>query len=224
MSDLAKVAGAVEEIAKASGKALDVVHDTGGYLAKVLGGVPGNLVGVLGGAWLCERHIRLKDGLRRRTEQILRQRDVQQLVELSPNLASALIAGAQEEGREELAELWARLLANAIDPSMNSVRHSFIEAVKAFDPPDVIVLHHVYERSGASIQPGSDDDGGRPYMYVGGIANALNMREDFIQASIDHLSALGFFERRINTSIQWLVTSTNREFMRACYPEVETTR
>ena len=78
--------------------------------------LPADLVGVAGGAWLHEIHARLRDKLRRRTEQILRERDVQDVIELSPNMAVALIAGAQEEGREELMELWARLLANAMDP------------------------------------------------------------------------------------------------------------
>jgi hypothetical protein len=82
----------------------------------VFGDVPGDLVGVVVGAWLHEFHIRLRDKLRRRTDQILRDRNVQEVIELSPNVAVALISGAQEEAGEELAELWARLLANAMDP------------------------------------------------------------------------------------------------------------
>ena len=88
-----------------------------------------------------------RDKWRRRTEQILRERDVQEVIELSPNVATALIAGAQEEGREELMELWARLLANAMDPSMNSVRHSFIEAVKKMDMRDAVVLQYIYKQN-----------------------------------------------------------------------------
>src|SRR5260221_13944382 len=95
-------AKAIEEGAKAAGKGVAIVHDSGGYLRSVFADAPADLVGVLGGAWLRERHIRLRDALRRRTEQILRERDVQELIELSPNIAAELIAGAQEEGREEL--------------------------------------------------------------------------------------------------------------------------
>jgi hypothetical protein len=134
-----------QDLDQTAGKALEVVHDTGGYLRSVIGEVPADLVGVLGGAWLHERHIRLRDRLRRRTEQILLERDVQEAIELSPNMAASLI-GAQEESREELAELWARLLANAMDPNMNSVRQSFIDAVKRMDPLDAVVLRYIYER------------------------------------------------------------------------------
>src|SRR5580700_8223369 len=83
----------------------------------------------------------------RRTEQILRERDVQDVIELSPNMAVALIAGAQEEGKEELMELWARLLANAMDPSLNTVRHSFIATVKNMDPVDAVVLRYIHEEN-----------------------------------------------------------------------------
>jgi hypothetical protein len=124
------VAKAAEESAKTAGKALEIVHDTGRYLRQVFDEVPANLVGVLGGAWLHETHIRIRDALRRRTEQILRERDRQEVIEISPNIAVALIAGAQEEGSEELMELWARLLANAMDPNLNNMRRSFMEAVK----------------------------------------------------------------------------------------------
>src|SRR5580704_5247877 len=91
----------------------------------------------------------------RRTEEILRERDVQDVIELSPNMAVALVEGAQEEGREELMELWARLLANAMDPNLNSVRQSFIEAVKNMDPVDAIVLRHIHEKNIVFIQRGS---------------------------------------------------------------------
>jgi hypothetical protein len=66
------VAKATEETAKTAGKALEIVHDVGGYLRSVFAEVPADLVGVAGGAWLHEVHIRIKDAWRRRTEEILR--------------------------------------------------------------------------------------------------------------------------------------------------------
>jgi hypothetical protein len=76
---------------------------------------------------------------------------VQEVIELSPNVAMALIAGAQEESREELMELWARLFANAMDPSLNSVRQSFIEAVKRIDRCDAVVLRYFHQESMSAI-------------------------------------------------------------------------
>src|SRR5262245_20062278 len=92
------MANAVEESAKATGKGLDIVHEMGGYLRHVFGEVPADLVGVLGGAWLHEFHIRIRAKLRHRTEEILRERDRTELIDLNPNSATALISSAQEKG------------------------------------------------------------------------------------------------------------------------------
>lgn len=138
-------AKAAEATAKAADKALTIVHDTGGYLREVVGDLPKNAVGLLGADWLGQKRIRNLDAMMRRTEAILRERDARPVDQLSPNIATELLSGAQEESRDELIELWARLLANALDPKLNSVRRSFIAAVKAMDPLDAVVLHFVYE-------------------------------------------------------------------------------
>ena len=112
--------------------------------------VPTDLVRVLGGAWLHAQHFRIRDRLRRRTAQILRERDQQELVELSPNIAPAIVSGAQEESQEELMELWVRLLASAMNPTTKiNVRYSFIAAVKQMD----LLMHELVlhiQREGGS--------------------------------------------------------------------------
>jgi hypothetical protein len=214
------VAGAVEETAKATGKGFDIVHDTGGYLRHVFGEAPADIVGVLGGAWLHERHIRIRDKYRRRTEQIVRERDVQEFVELSPNLATALIGGAQDESREELMELWARLLANAMDPNLSNVRQSFIEAVKKMDPPDGKLLHYIYNERVVRVRPG--DGGNKTDTSVEFISRELCVRYDDVVVSIDNLKALGFFTiPQSGDQNIWFPSSKFKEFMRACYPELQ---
>jgi hypothetical protein len=222
-------AKAAEAIAKTTGQALEIVHDTGGYLRQVFGEVPADLVGVLGGAWLHERHIRLRDALRRRTEQILQDRDVQEAIELSPNMAAALIAGAQEEGREDLMELWARLLANAMDPNLNNVRQSFIDAVKKMDPLDAKVLKWLADKNLSIIryQHRSAEPSG---CNIGDLADGLQRHIDDIHVSLEHLKEIGFFysitiqlDSSVGYAEDYIVTATNREFMRACYPEIGVT-
>jgi Abortive infection alpha len=211
------VAKAAEESAKTAGKGLEIVHDTGGYLRGVFADLPADLVGVAGGAWLHEIHARLRDKLRRRTEQILRERDVQDVIELSPNMAVALIAGAQEEGREELMELWARLLANAMDPSLNTVRHSFIATVKNMDPVDAVVLRYIHEKNIASVLRGQQEDESQS-TGVRNIATVIGRRSDEVEVSLRHLQDLLLFDYANNT---WVVNAISREFLRACYPEVK---
>ena len=187
------VAKAAEESAKTAGKGLEIVHDTGGYLHGVFADLPADLVGVAGGAWLHEIHARLRDKLRRRTEQILRERDVQDVIELSPNMAVALIAGAQEEGREELMELWARLLANAMDPSLNTVRHSFIATVKNMDPVDAVVLRYIHEKNIASVLRGRQEDESQS-TGVRNITTVIGRRSDEVEVSLRHLQDLLLFD------------------------------
>jgi hypothetical protein len=213
-------AKAAEAIAKTTGQALEIIHDTGGYLRGVFGEVPTDLVGVLGGAWLHERHLRLREALRRRTEQILRERDVQEAIELSPNVAAALIAGAQEEGREELMELWARLLANEMDPKLNTVRQSFIDAVKQMDPLDAVVLRYIHERNIAYVRRGQTPADDKSMAGTEEIAVEIGRRGDEIEVSLRHLQDVLFFDYA--NHVGWYVSATAREFLRACYPEVVT--
>jgi hypothetical protein len=210
-------AKAAEATANAAGKALEIVHDAGGYLGRVFADVPADLVGALGGAWLHERHIRLRSRLRRRTEEILRERDVQEVIELSPNMAAALIAGAQEESRDELMELWARLLANAVDPKLNSVRRSFIEAVQAMDPSDAKTLNYLYRAKAGRIPlRGEGDPANKSIEYLSG---QLGIRQDDGEVSVRHLEVLGFLTSTPLEPNVWFPTANLREFMRACYPE-----
>jgi hypothetical protein len=210
-------AEAVEAVAKTTGQALEIVHDTGGYLRHVFGEVPADLVGVLGGAWLHERHIRIRDKSRRRTEQIIRERDVKEFVELSPNMAAALISGAQEESREELMELWARLLANAIDPNKNTVRRSFIEAVKMMDPPDALVLREMYSRHISRVTRNQIQSPNNT--TIPDLAGAISLTPDDTEASLKHLLSMGLFDQT-DADRNWFFNATSRSFMRACYPEV----
>lgn len=211
-------ARAVEESAKAGGKALEIVRDTGGYLGRVFAEVPTDLVGVLGGAWLHEQHLRLRDRFRRHTEQILRERNVKEFIQLSPNIAADLISGAQEEARDELMELWARLLANAMDPQMNSVRGSFIDAVKKMDPIDALLLRFISEKHFVKIHVGRGGAGAERETNIVVVAEALARNQDEIEISLRHLQKLEFFDT-VTGNPGWFVNATNREFMRACYPE-----
>jgi hypothetical protein len=209
-------AGAVEAVAKTTGQALDIVHDTGGYLNRVFGDLVVNAVGWIIGDWVGEKRRRNFDALCRRTIDILQARDVRDFIELSPNQATELLTAAQDESREELADLWARLLANAMDPNLNNVRHSFIEAVKKMDPMDAIVLQYIYVNQIASVRYGDLKQGTNTVGTLN-ISQSIGKREDEAQVSIRHLEALSFFDTQ--PSGGWLVNAINREFMRACYPE-----
>lgn len=67
---------ALQEVAKFGTKALESGDKLGGFLSKVFGTVPSDVVGVVGGDWL--HHIRIRNAakLAQRTEEILRDRGI----------------------------------------------------------------------------------------------------------------------------------------------------
>lgn len=112
MSEEAK---AVAAVAGATGKAIDAATDLGGFAGKVLGTLPQDAVGLLGD-WVSHLRTRNAHRLQLKTDEILSSRNA--VIEpLSLVVARPLLEAAQDESREELVELWARLLANAMDLS-----------------------------------------------------------------------------------------------------------
>ncbi|MGY4312928.1 Abi-alpha family protein [Bradyrhizobium sp. JR3.5] len=132
-------AKAIEESARFGGKLVDAGSAAGGYLSQTLGTLPHNLVGLIGDQveyWRRRRFIELSADLERR----LAERGVKG-IEPSPTLAIPILEAAVDETRSELKELWERLLANAFDPARtNSLRDSFVEILKKFDPMDALVF------------------------------------------------------------------------------------
>lgn len=143
-------ARAIEESAKALGKGFDLVGGLGAYLSQAMGGAPQNLIGLLVGDWLIHKRARRWSEFQAETKRILDQRNVQEPYEdISPSVALPLIEAALDEDREGLKELWAKLLAAAMDPSRkNCVRLSFVATLKQMDPLDAKILEALYDAPG----------------------------------------------------------------------------
>jgi hypothetical protein len=161
MSDLVPIsdeqAKALQEIAKTTGTGLDLVGRAGSYVGWVLGTVPADLVGLLGGDWLSQVRIRNLAHYKERTEEILRTRGVAETEAVSPSIAVPLLRAAADESRPELQELWATLLAAALDPKRSHlVRRSFIETLSKFEPLDAAVLWTRHQIPGG-LEPTSRD-------------------------------------------------------------------
>ena len=130
------------------------------------------------GDWLGQVRIRNFARLNDRTEEILRFRGVAETAAVSPSLAVPLLRAAADENREE--ELWARMIATAMDPNRsNRVRRSFIETVARFDPLDAMILLKLYETPG-TLSPNPRDF----------LASQLAVSSREIQVSVQHLDDL----------------------------------
>jgi hypothetical protein len=211
-------AKAIQEVAKTTGSAFELVSKAGAYVGWVLGTVPADLVGVLGGDWLAQVRIRNLARYWERTKEILRDRGVTETVAVSPSIAIPLLQAAADESREELQELWARLLANAMDPKLNNVRYTFIAAVKAMNPTDALVLRYLHSNSISTVQRAAADN--PQTVTIQQLAGAIEHRPDDTEVSLRDLSSVDFFDHANVGQRDWHMNATSREFMRACYPEV----
>jgi hypothetical protein len=126
-----------DEQAKLGREIIKAFRGLGSFLAQALGSTPEDLVAYLGGDWLRVRRRENLVRLLERARERLTVRNVEEPHPASLSIALPIVRGAADEDREELVDLWARLLANAMDPQLNDLRYAFIEAVKKIDPLDV---------------------------------------------------------------------------------------
>jgi sugar phosphate isomerase/epimerase len=190
---------AIAETAKFGSKAIEGATKFGGYLDRVLGTLPDDTVGFLGD-WVCAKRMQRAAKLWAETQEILRERGVKDTIEPSPSIAVPLIEAAVSEDREGLKEIWAKLLAAAMDPSRaNRVRQAFIETAKAMEPLDAVVLVAFTKISDVRADQQRFAD----------LAGLVNVAGDEIFVSLDHLGKLGMIDRTNLT-----LTPFGREFLR----------
>jgi hypothetical protein len=139
-----------DEEAKAAQQALQVASATGSWFSDLLGDLPKDLVGLIADrvkVRRAENVVRLVAAARER----LRARGVEKPEEPNPKLLVPLLTAAADEDEAILQDLWARLLAAAMDPHRKGVvRQRFVETVKQLDPIDALVLRAIYENGGAA--------------------------------------------------------------------------
>jgi len=172
-----------------------------------------DLIGVLGGDSLSE--YREKQKRRRaarneetidRTAQILDERKVKKIAEFNDEATVEVLEAAQDEGRQELRELWARLLAASLDPArVTRYRREFIEIAKRLEPVDAEILPFLAE-------PGQLAPNRRAW-----VAGRTSRSDDEIVVSFRSLAVLGLIESPYgpngNHQLQPILSSLGREFL-----------
>jgi hypothetical protein len=179
-------AKALKEGAKAAQKAMDLATAAGAYGANILGSIPRDLIGYLIGDRLIHARIRQWNKLSSRTEEILELRGKRkdQIEEASPSVEIPLLEAALDESRDELIELWARLLAAAVDPDRKQfVRRNVIEVAKRLEPLDVLVLDSLHRAPlGANENP------------LSGLMSRLKSGSDDISLALSTLESAGLLD------------------------------
>ena len=181
----------------------------GSYLADILGDLPKDLVGILGDQVKVYRAKRLA-ALWDKAKYYLSENGCTTPELPGLNLVIPILEAAADENREELQDLWARLLAATMQPDrLKLVRRRFIEALKKLDPLDAKVM--LYLRDDENKIPFSASQG-TIFAQTNAIASALTVNTDEVKVSIENIIKSGF---AFNTSTNKAVlTPFGCEFMR----------
>ena len=142
-NEATETARAIQESAKATGKAIDALQRVGGFFNRVFGGLVEDGIGIVADR---VKYMRIEQAVRlgRKTEQILAQRGVETTQSVPLKIGVPLIEQATLEDNDELHTLWANLLANAMDPSTASnISRVHVSLLKEMEPIDVHILSRI---------------------------------------------------------------------------------
>lgn len=201
MSDPGSMIPISDEQAKAIQEALKTARGAGSYFAEVLGTVPHDIVGLLGGDWLRVKRAENAARIVQKASERLRARNATP-EPASLSIGLPILKAAADESREELQDLWARLLAAAADPGRSrAFRLAFIEIVKKMDPLDAIFLLAAAESESKSLTGGQ----------LTAIANRTGATPDQVDISAASLKTLGV----LSPPHTFVLSALGREFVRA---------
>jgi hypothetical protein len=193
--DAAPYSGAIEATAKTTGKALDLVRDAAQPI--------GDLYGLLIGDHVHAARSRRLDAITRKTRKILKDRDLSETAEIAEQIAIPLLEAAQGEPRAEMQDLWARLLANAMDPARrDDVRAEFITLMKFLEPVDALVLNEFAVAKDNHLQYSK-------------LAERLHVRHSAVEVSIGQLETARLIRLNSGNGDHYL-TGLGKEFLLAC--------
>lgn len=181
-----------KEIAKTTGKALDVAEKVGGFLNRVLGDACKE-VGASIHDWT--KFYRYKNLLKINDKivQIQNKRGLQgKEVPLQASIGIPLIEAASFIEDENLQQKWAALIANATDPNYGGkIRKSFIDILSSLDPVDAIILDWM------STQGWNNALG---EISIKSISKSLGLEEDEVKISASNINRLGLIDFGVPTT------------------------
>lgn len=141
MSDESK---AIEESAKTIGKGVDLANKVGSFIAPLIKGSLEQGVGIFEDKlkymrW--ERQVRLME----RAYEFMKESGLDEVTRPLPlKFAVPLLQGASLEDDDYLQDLWAKLLANAVNDKCIELKRVYIDILERLSPLEGEILERVY--------------------------------------------------------------------------------
>jgi Abortive infection alpha len=190
-NEIDESAKAAQEVAKTARTGIEATRQLGSFVSRIVNEPVETIVGILDDrlkSMRAERQLRLAD----RWRDVLKERKIDGPLRIvSPKLALPIIENAALEEDDELQDLWANLLASAVDPNFKgTIRSAFIEIIKQLEVVDVHILNAIFDE--ARREDYKDKDAFTNYLLKNlvspnHIANKLNISLEVYETSIDNL-------------------------------------
>jgi hypothetical protein len=144
MSEIEKIAEAVQEVARFGEKSLETSEKVGGFFARVFQEPAEEVAGMITDKL---RFVRWRRLLKMIDEVncILSERGAHVPRAVAPKLALPIFEEASLEEDPTLQRLWSSLLANAMDPNFNGeIRYGFIDMIRNMTGKEIAILDYMY--------------------------------------------------------------------------------
>lgn len=127
--------------------------------------------------------------LQSKVEKYMKEKGISETRSVPPSLGVPLLQSALLEEDETLQEIWAHLLANALDPTfdISNIRRAFIDVIKGLSPLDAKILIHwkdTLERTSSWPVPAGED---APCFNEMETMQALGIQKSLYDVSIHNL-------------------------------------
>ncbi len=201
-----ETAKAVQEVAKTGRALIEPGTDLAKYVARVLGTAPEDVVGFLVGDPLHELRQHTLTGILRAVFEKLRKRGVETAKPIRPGPGKEAFEAASLETDETLQDMWANLLANAMDPNKDiSLQRVFIETLKQFEPIEARVLQKIAQSEEKAV------------LNEQQLMARLTMRDTQVSVSVNRLIGLGVLRKKGSSAPQrYTPTPLGTELILAC--------
>ena len=215
---------AVVSVADLGSNVVKATLGAGGYFVKILGNIPEDVLGLLGGDWLHYRRRLNVQELEGKFQKRIAETDQGRLSAPNPSILMPLLLAARDESDNLLQDMWAALLAGCMTDHGATVRRSFVETLQRLDSPDALVLC-CHDR--VPPHPGGSSGNTPPEIvqsqinWVAHIARSRGIDQDGLSVSQKALSDLGLIQQigPHLTSPKSQITPFGRLFLRAVDPD-----
>jgi len=185
-----------------------------GALLPVAGAV-GQSVVMIGREWINYWKMKNAVCIGEKAKEYLKQRgitDETQVRALTAKFGVLFLQGASVEDEPSLQDLWAKLLANALDPNfqIQSIRSAFFTIIRELDPNDVKILDLVHKLDLAK-KPATDGKSGltNPMYISETVKTTLGLSDEQFAISFQNLVRTGCISANIKINQNVMDYSVN---------------